>query len=366
MYIYSCVCIIIQYRNDEGVEEVKAGIVGASGYSGLELIRLLLRHPQVEIETIVSPSNVELKVEEVFPHLTNVVDKEFDSLDYDDLASKVDVVFFATPAGVSSESIPTLIENGVPCIDLSGDFRLKGEGKYEVWYKHASPPMDTLEKSVYGLTEFYSEEILTANLIANPGCYPTATLLGILPVIKQKWADQNSLIIDGKSGLSGAGRKASLSTHYSEVNENISAYKLGHHQHIPEIEEIISSQIDREVQVSFSTHLIPLTRGMMVSMYIDLHSIKQDFEIIELYQSFYEGHPFIRIMPQGKWPTTKGVAGSNYCDIGFSVDARTNRLTVISVIDNLMKGAAGQAVQNMNLRFGFPEATGLELSPQFP
>ncbi|WP_377889041.1 N-acetyl-gamma-glutamyl-phosphate reductase [Alkalihalobacillus sp. R86527] len=345
---------------------MKAAIVGASGYSGLELIRLLLNHPNINIDTIVSPSNAEVKVDQVFPHLTDIVTTKFDSLDCQKLASHVDVVFFATPAGVSSEYIPTLINLGVLCIDLSGDFRLKGEGLYEEWYKHSSPPKEMLEKAVYGLPEFYREEISTATLIANPGCYPTATLLGILPIIKEKWGDPSSLIIDGKSGLSGAGRKTNQITHFSEGNENISAYKLGKHQHIPEIEEVLSDQSDKEIQVSFSTHLIPLTRGMMCSMYIDLTEEKTSLEVIEHYSSYYKKHPFIRIMPEGKWPTTKGVAGSNYCDIGISVDSRTNRLTVISVIDNLMKGAAGQAVQNMNLRFGFPERTGLELSPIFP
>ncbi|MCA0988262.1 N-acetyl-gamma-glutamyl-phosphate reductase [Guptibacillus algicola] len=345
---------------------MKAGIVGASGYSGLELIRILLNHPNITIDTIVSPSNAEVKVEEIFPHLTDIVTIQFDSLDCQMLANRVDVVFFATPAGVSSESIPTLIDLGVLCIDLSGDFRLKGEGLYEEWYKHASPPMKTLEKAVYGLPEFYREEISTATLIANPGCYPTATLLGILPIIKQKWADPTTLIVDGKSGLSGAGRKMSQVTHYTEANENMSAYKLGKHQHIPEIEEVLRDQIDKDVQVSFSTHLIPLTRGMMCTMVIDLTEDKTSFEIIDYYRSFYKDHPFIRIMPEGKWPNTKGVSGSNYCDIGISVDSRTTRLTVISVIDNLMKGAAGQAVQNMNLRFGLQERTGLELSPIFP
>ncbi|WP_347550174.1 N-acetyl-gamma-glutamyl-phosphate reductase [Pseudalkalibacillus hwajinpoensis] len=345
---------------------MKAGIVGASGYSGLELIRLLLGHPEVEIETIVSPSNAGSKLDDIFPHLTNIQNCDFDSLDLNDLAERTDVVFFATPAGISSQSIPSLLEKGVTCIDLSGDFRLKEDGLYEEWYKHSSPPAQTLKKAVYGLSEFYPEEIASADLIANPGCYPTASLLGILPVIQQEWVDPASLIIDGKSGLSGAGRKTSIAAHFSEVNENVSAYKLGRHQHIPEIEQIISSQIGKDIQLTFSTHLIPLTRGMMCSMYINLKHEKTDREVIELYQSFYENHPFIRIMPEGKWPTPKGVAGSNYCDIGFSVDSRTNRLTVISVIDNLMKGAAGQAVQNMNLRFGYPEMLGLTLSPVFP
>ncbi|KMM38424.1 N-acetyl-gamma-glutamyl-phosphate reductase [Alkalihalobacillus macyae] len=348
------------------MELVKAGIVGASGYSGLELIRLLLGHPEVEIETIVSPSNAGFKLNEVFPHLTNIQNCEFDALDVNDLASKVDVVFFATPAGISSQSIPSLIEMGIPCIDLSGDFRLKGNGLYEEWYNHSSPPAQVLEQAVYGLSEFYPEEIANANLIANPGCYPTASLLGILPIIQQDWVDPSSLIIDGKSGLSGAGRKTSLAAHFSEVNENVSAYKLGKHQHIPEIEQLLSMQIEKEIQVTFATHLIPLTRGMMCSMYMNLLTEKTTNQVIELYQSFYENHPFIRIMPEGKWPTPKGVAGSNYCDIGFSVDDRTNRITVISVIDNLMKGAAGQAVQNMNLRFGFAETEGLMLSPVFP
>ncbi|MGB8001669.1 MAG: N-acetyl-gamma-glutamyl-phosphate reductase [Anaerobacillus sp.] len=345
---------------------MKASIVGASGYSGLELIRLLLSHPEVNINTIVSPSNVGSNVHDVFPHLTKIQVSQFEALDAEELAEESDVIFFATPAGISSQTVPTLLKKGVPMIDLSGDFRLKEGQLYEKWYNHSSPPAEALTQAVYGLSEYYSDDIATANLIANPGCYPTATLLGILPIIQEGLADPSSIIIDGKSGLSGAGRKMSLAAHYSEVNENVSAYKLGKHQHIPEIEQIISSQIDQDINVSFSTHLIPLTRGMMCSMYVNLHEEISEAEVIELYQSKYENQPFIRVMPEGKWPSTKGVSGSNYCDIGLSVDPRTKRLTVISVIDNLMKGAAGQAVQNMNLRFGFPEAAGLALSPVFP
>ncbi len=348
------------------MEIVKASIVGASGYSGLELIRLLLSHPEVEINTIVSPSNAGTNVHDVFPHLTNIQVSQFEALDTEKLAEESDVIFFATPAGVSSQSVPSLLNKGVPMIDLSGDFRLKNGGLYEKWYNHSSPPEGALAKAVYGLSEYYSEDIKSANLIANPGCYPTATLLGILPVIQKGWADPSSLIIDGKSGLSGAGRKTSLTAHYSEVNENVSAYKLGKHQHIPEIEQVISNQIGEDLKVSFSTHLVPLTRGMMCSMYVNLSHDLSEAEVIDLYQSIYEDHPFIRVMPEGKCPSTKGVSGSNYCDIGLSVDPRTNRLTIISVIDNLMKGAAGQAVQNMNLRFGYPETAGLSLSPVFP
>ena len=348
------------------MEKVKASIVGASGYSGLELIRLLLSHPEVDINTIVSPSNAGSNVHEVFPHLTNIQVSQFEPLDADVLAEESDVIFFATPAGISSQSIPTLLEKGVPMIDLSGDFRLKDGYSYEKWYNHSSPPDEALTQSIYGLSEYYSEDIKEANLIANPGCYPTATLLGILPILQEGWGDPESLIIDGKSGLSGAGRKTSLAAHYSEVNENVSAYKLGKHQHIPEIEQIISDQIDQDVKVTFSTHLVPLTRGMMCSMYVNLREEISEAEVIKLYQSNYENHPFIRVMSEGKWPSTKNVSGSNYCDIGLSVDSRTNRLTIISVIDNLMKGAAGQAVQNMNLRFGYPETAGLALSPVFP
>lgn len=345
---------------------MKASIVGASGYSGLELIRLLLSHPEVDIHTIVSPSNAGTNVHDVFPHLKNIQVSQFQALDIEVLAEESDVIFFATPAGVSSQSVPSLLNKGVPMIDLSGDFRLNNGDLYEKWYNHSSPPEEALTKAVYGLSEYYSDDIKSANLIANPGCYPTATLLGLLPIIQKGWADPSSIIIDGKSGLSGAGRKTSLAAHYSEVNENVSAYKLGKHQHIPEIEQVISNQIGEEVNVSFSTHLVPLTRGMMCSMYVNLSQDRSEAEVIDLYQSIYEDHPFIRVMPEGKWPSTKGVSGSNYCDIGLSVDPRTKRLTIISVIDNLMKGAAGQAVQNMNLRFGYPETAGLSLSPVFP
>ncbi|KGX92369.1 N-acetyl-gamma-glutamyl-phosphate reductase [Pontibacillus halophilus JSM 076056 = DSM 19796] len=345
---------------------MKVGILGGSGYGGLELIRLLLMHPYVEIEKVVSPSYAGQELSSVFPHLNQVELPSFVELDALEVAEGVDLIFFATPADVSATYIPTFHGLGVPCIDLSGGFRLRDGAVFEEWYNHASPSSELLREAVYGLTELNPEQIEHANIIANPGCYPTATLLGLLPIMKEKWLSRNSIIIDGKSGVSGAGRKVGLGTHFAEVNENISAYKVNEHQHIPEIEQVLSELVKKETRVSFTTHLIPLTRGMMCTLYVGMKESHSTAEIIALYEAYYENHPFVRIFSEGTFPTPKGVAGTNYCDIGLSVDHRTKRITIVSCIDNLMKGAAGQAVQNMNVRFGFPEKTGLVLTPVFP
>lgn len=345
---------------------MRVAIIGATGYSGVELIRLLLQHPHVEIKSVISGSQSGKELASIYPHLSSIMDHQLDNLDVDRIASEVDLVFFATPSGVSRESMPLFIDRGIKCIDISGDFRLKSGESYRKWYKHEPADSKYLEQAVYGLSEIYAEQIKGASYIANPGCYPTATLLGLIPILKNEWIQPDTIIIDGKSGVSGAGRGASLGTHYVEVNENVKAYKLGAHQHIPEIEQTLSNVSNKDIKVTFSTHLIPMTRGIMCTMYAQLTELKTAGEVIELYNEFYKEHPFVRVRPEGVWPSTKEVYGSNYCDLGFMVDERTGRLTIVSVIDNVVKGAAGQAVQNLNLQNGWDITTGLSFTPVYP
>jgi N-acetyl-gamma-glutamyl-phosphate reductase len=345
---------------------VKIAVIGATGYSGVELIRFIQQHPYVSLKTIISGSQSGQELAQIYPHLSSIIYDQLESLDIEKIAAEIDLVFFATPSGISKDSLPQFIERGIPCIDLSGDFRLKSIEAYETWYKHRSADAVYLEKAVYGLSEIFPEEIKKASLIANPGCYPTAALLGLIPALKQGWIDKNSIIIDGKTGVSGAGKQPSLATHFAETNENVKAYKLGAHQHIPEIEQVLTEVGNAPIKVTFSTHLVPMTRGIMCTIYTNLIDPKTTAEVVKLYQNFYEGHPFVRIRPEGFWPATKEVYGSNYCDLGFMSDPRTGRLTIVSVIDNVVKGAAGQAIQNMNLVNGWDVTTGLTFTPVYP
>jgi N-acetyl-gamma-glutamyl-phosphate reductase len=347
------------------VANLKVGIIGATGYSGVELIRLIQQHPNIQLSTIVSGSQSGKELAEIYPHLSSIIKSKLEPLDVEHISSEVDLVFFATPSGISKETLPLFMEREVKCIDLSGDFRLPVE-EYESWYKHEAVHPKYLEQAVYGLSEIYSENIKKAKYISNPGCYPTATLLGLIPALEAGFIQPDSIIIDGKSGVSGAGRKASLATHYVEINENVKAYKLGAHQHTPEIEQTLSDIHKDKVTVTFSTHLVPMTRGIMCTMYAALTEPKQTSEIIEHYKAFYKDQPFVRIRPEGTWPSTKEVSGSNYCDIGFMADPRTNRLTIVSVIDNVVKGASGQAIQNLNIMNGWDQQTGLSFTPIYP
>ncbi|SMQ65791.1 N-acetyl-gamma-glutamyl-phosphate reductase [Bacillus sp. OV166] len=345
---------------------MKAAIIGGTGYGSIELIRLIQKHPHLKIGSVVSNSQAGARFSDIYPHLSDIVDQPLESFDADALGENNDIVFLATPSSVSSNLVPSLLNSGVKCIDLSGDFRLRSTEEYESWYKHKPADEKYLQLASYGLSEIYAEEIKTANLIANPGCYPTATTLGLIPILKTNLADETSIIIDAKSGVSGAGRGLSLTAHYSEINENLKAYKLGAHQHIPEIEQVLSDESGSPITVTFTTHLVPMTRGIMCTMYVNLTEEISSKKIIDLYKQFYQDSHFIRVRPEGNIPSTKEVAGSNFCDIGLHVDERTNRLTIISVIDNLVKGAAGQAIQNVNLMNGWDERTGLTDIPMYP
>lgn len=344
---------------------MNVAIIGATGYSGAELFRLLHGHPHVNRCDVFSSSQDGVHVSESFPHVGSVDGAVLHKLEIEAL-SRYDAVFFATPPGVSGEWAPALVDRGVKVIDLSGDFRLKDGAVYEQWYGREAAPAEYLQKAVYGLTEWNREAVREAVLLSNPGCYPTATLLGLAPLVKEGLIQEDSIIVDAKSGVSGAGRKAGLGTHFSEVNENVKIYKVNVHQHIPEIEQTLQTWNEAMEPITFSTHLIPMTRGIMATIYAKAKQPISPNDLVDLYKTSYEGSPFIRVRKVGQFPATKEVYGSNYCDIGLAYDERTGRVTVVSVIDNLMKGAAGQAVQNFNLMMGWDEAEGLRSLPIYP
>ncbi|MDF2724928.1 MAG: N-acetyl-gamma-glutamyl-phosphate reductase [Paenibacillus sp.] len=346
--------------------KLRAAIIGSTGYGGVELIRLLLQHPQVEIASVISSSSAGALYADGYPHLSEIITDKLEAIDVEAIQGKADVVFLATPHGVSTELSPKLIEAGLKVIDVSGDLRLKQGDVYEKWYKHKPASPEFLSRSVYGLCELFAGDVKGADLIANPGCFPTATSLGLAPLLAEGWIDSSTIVCDAKTGVSGAGRGLGQMYHYSEINESTLAYKVNRHQHTPEIEQTLSRVAGHEVTITFTAHLLPMTRGILVTSYAKLTSPKTDEDVLELFRHYYEGRPFVRIRPAGKWPATKEVYGSNYCDIGVSVDTRTNRVTVISVIDNLVKGAAGQAVQNLNLMMGWDETTGLAFTPVYP
>lgn len=346
--------------------KLRVAVVGSTGYGGVELIRFLLQHPHVEITSVISSSTAGTPISEGFPHLSDILVDQLDDVDIPLIESKADLVFAATPSGVSTSLVPKLLDAGLKVIDLSGDFRFKSGTVYEEWYKLAPAEDRYLQQAVFGLAEINADLVKGASFISNPGCYPTATLLGLIPALQEGIIEHDSIIIDAKSGVSGAGRKLGLPYHYAEMNENFLAYKINKHQHIPEIEQVLSDIAGEEVVTTFTTHLVPMTRGIMCTMYAKLNGEYTEEDLIQLYRSYYDGRPFVRIRNQGKWPATKEVWGSNYCDIGFAIDARTGRLTIISVIDNVVKGAAGQAIQNLNLMMGWDETVGLEFTPVYP
>ncbi|RSD29374.1 N-acetyl-gamma-glutamyl-phosphate reductase [Mesobacillus subterraneus] len=344
---------------------MKAAIIGTTGYGGGELIRILSHHPEFTIHSIHTTRD-EKPVSEEYPHLTGIFDKVLTKIDTEKIVQEADVVFLATPSKASGKLAGAFLNKDIKVIDLSGDLRLKSPATYKKWYQHDPVDQSLLEKAVYGLSEWNKDQIREASFIANPGCYPTAVLLGLAPLLTRKMVDPRSIIIDAKSGVSGAGRSASIGTLYAELNENFKIYKVNEHQHIPEIEQQLSLWNDEELRITFSTHLIPVTRGIMATMYVELKEEWTTDRLIDLYKKVYSGHPFVRVRKKGVFPAIKEVKGSNFCDIGLHADERTGRLTIVSVIDNLMKGAAGQAVQNANIMFGLDEKAGLEMVPLYP
>lgn len=344
----------------------KISIIGATGYTGQELVRLLWGHPQAEIIGLGSQTYCGQPFSSVYPSFRGIVDITCQAADDPLLLENSDIIFLALPHGHSAAKARTALALGKRVIDLGADFRLKDVNTYSEWYKTEGPSQEELENSVYGLPEVYRGQIRQAGLVANPGCYPTTIILALGPLLKEGVIDPSLLVIDSKSGVSGAGRGTSLTTHYCEVNEDFKAYGLPGHRHTPEIEQELSLLAGRQLLITFTPHLIPVTRGMLSTIYtVPLPGTKRE-TITEIYQTYYGKEPFIRVLPAGEIPRTKWVLGTNYCDIGFSWDQRTGRLTILSVIDNLVKGASGQAVQNMNIMLGLEETLGLPRAAMYP
>ncbi|WHH58419.1 N-acetyl-gamma-glutamyl-phosphate reductase [Petroclostridium sp. X23] len=338
---------------------IKVGILGATGYAGIELVRILCRHPEVEITSIVSQSFVGKKISDVYPNLRGIVDTVCEELDAKEISTKCDVVFTALPHGASKTVIPELVQYGLKVIDLSGDFRYNDVSVYEKWYGTKHENAQLLESAVYGMPELHRDKIANADLIGNPGCYTTCSILGLIPLLANKLVDTKNIIIDAKSAVSGAGRSLGLDYHFCECTENMKAYKIATHRHTSEIEQELGIAAQEEIMVSFTPHLIPMKRGIISTMYANLKNKHTTAQLLDIYQRYYKDEFFIRIYDEGQLPETNHVAGSNFIDIGLVVDERLNRVIVVSALDNLIKGAAGQAVQNMNIMFKLDEKTGL-------
>ena len=345
---------------------IKVGIIGATGYAGQELVRILLSHKYADIVWYGSRSYIDKKYSDVFGNMFKLVDSTCLDDNMEALADEVDVIFTATPQGLCASLVNEAILNKVKIIDLSADFRIKDVSVYEQWYgiTHKSPQF--IDEAVYGLCEINREDIKKARLVANPGCYTTCSILSAYPLMKEGLIRPQSLIIDAKSGTSGAGRGAKVDNLYCEVNENIKAYGVTSHRHTPEIEEQLSYAAGEPVVINFTPHLVPMNRGILVTAYADLTADVTWQKLRSVYEKYYGGETFIRLLDENVCPQTRWVEGSNFVDINFKVDPRTHRVIIMGAIDNLVKGAAGQAVQNMNLMFGLDESEGLMLVPMFP
>ena len=350
---------------------IRAGIIGATGYAGNELVRILMGHKEVEIKWYGSRSYIDKKYAEVYQNMFEIVDDVCLDDNMDELASQVDVIFTATPQGFLAGVLTEDILNKVKIIDLSADFRIKDVSVYEKWYKIEHKTPQFIEEAVYGLCEINRDKVKGARLIANPGCYTTCSILTAYPLVKEGMIDPNTLIIDAKSGTSGAGRGAKLPNLFCEVNENMKAYGVTNHRHTPEIEEQLSYAAGKEIVVNFTPHLVPMNRGILATEYATLvkkadGSLPSYEEVKAVYDKYYAKEKFVRVLEKDICPETKWVEGSNYVDVNFKIDERTGRIVMMGALDNLVKGAAGQAVQNMNLLFGFDEAEGLNMVPMFP
>ncbi len=354
---------------------MKVGIIGATGYAGAELVRILTAHKEAEIKWYGSRSYIDQKYAEVYRNMFQIVEDVCLDDNMEALAGQVDVIFTATPQGFCASMMKEDILSKAKVIDLSADYRIKDVAVYEKWYgiKHQSPQY--IAEAVYGLCEINREEVKRARLVANPGCYTTCSILTAYPLVKEGLIDPDTLIIDAKSGTSGAGRGAKLPNLYCEVNENIKAYGVAGHRHTPEIEEQLGYAAGREILVNFTPHLVPMNRGILVTEYAALRQVRKADgsmglpsyeEIKAVYDRYYKEERFVRVLEKGVCPETKWVEGSNYVDVNFVIDERTGRIIMMGALDNLVKGAAGQAVQNMNLMFGLRECEGLEMAPMFP
>ena len=345
---------------------IKVGIIGATGYAGGELVRILMGHKDAEIKWYGSRSYVDQKYADVYRNMFQIVDAKCMDDNMEELADQVDVIFTATPQGLCASLVNEEILSKTKIIDLSADFRLKDVNVYEEWYKIEHKAPQYIDEAVYGLCEINRDLVKSARIVANPGCYTTCSILTAYPLAKEGLIDMSTLIIDAKSGTSGAGRGAKLPNLCCEVNENIKAYGVATHRHTPEIEEQLGYASGEKVVLNFTPHLVPMNRGILATEYATLKKKVTYEEVKAVYDQYYAKEKFVRVLDRDVCPETKWVEGSNYVDIGFKIDPRTNRIIMMGAIDNLVKGAAGQAVQNMNLLFGLPEDEGLELVPMFP
>lgn len=345
---------------------IKVGIIGSTGYAGQELVRILLQHKEAEIVWYGSKSYVDKKYYEVFQNMFQIVDDVCMDDNMEELAKQVDLIFTATPQGLCATLVNEDVLSRVKIIDLSADFRIKDVSTYEEWYgiTHASP--EFIKESVYGLCEINRDEIKKSRLIANPGCYPTCSILSIYPLVKEGLIDPNSIIIDAKSGVSGAGRAAKVNNLYCEVNESIKAYGVTNHRHTPEIAEQLSYAAGEDINLIFTPHLVPMNRGILVTAYANLMKDVSYEEVKAVYDKYYSKEYFVRVLDKGICPETRWVEGSNFVDVNFVIEPKTKRIIMMGAMDNVVKGAAGQAVQNMNLMFGLEETMGLQLVPMFP
>ena len=343
------------------------GIIGASGYGGVQLVRLLLEHPEVEIAYLGGDSSAGKQYGSLYPHLAHCVDLKVEKIDPQEIAERCEVVFLGLPNGLACDIAPDLIKQGCKVLDLSADYRFSDLSTYTDWYKKEREDLQTASDAVYGLPELYRKEIKSAQLIGCPGCYPTASLLALAPLLKQGLIDPATAIIDAKSGTSGGGRQAKTNMLLAEADNSLGAYGVANHRHTPEIEQICSSLARQEVRVQFTPHLIPMVRGILATVYATLRDpglVRED--LITIYNAFYRSSPFVKVLPSGVYPQTKWACGTNLAYIGIQVDSRTGRVIVLSAIDNLVKGQAGQAVQCMNLMMGWDEALGLPKLSFYP
>ncbi|MBP9865198.1 MAG: N-acetyl-gamma-glutamyl-phosphate reductase [Candidatus Omnitrophica bacterium] len=338
---------------------IRCAVVGATGFTGIELIKILVRHPGVTLTALTTRQDKAILVNDLIPVLARKSSLAIRSYTMKELLQSADLFFICLPHTEAAETAAKLYRAGKTVIDLSADARLKRAADYPIWYGYKHPVPDILRKSVYGLPEIYRKKIRNANLIANPGCYPTGAALALWPLVKQRLIQLDSIIVDAKSGVSGAGKKLSASTHFCEVAGNFKAYKVNQHQHTPEIEQTLSEQAGQKIKVTFVPHLLPIERGILSTVYVRRSKGIKPAVIAKAFQAAYDGEAFVRFRGEGVFPSIKDVAGTNFCDIGVAVDPASDRIIVISAIDNLLKGASGQAVQNMNIRFDFPEDQGL-------
>jgi N-acetyl-gamma-glutamyl-phosphate reductase len=345
---------------------LNVAICGGSGYTGGELLRILSHHPAVILKAVTSERSAGKPVVDLFPNLHTYSNLIYEPLRTEAILDKADLFFMALPHGESQKAVDFFFKKDKKVIDLSADYRLKNAETYKQWYNVEHKFQKTLKKAVYGLPELYRQKISKANLIANPGCYPTGAILGLYPAIKNRLIDIGSIIIDSKSGTSGAGRKSEIALSYCEVNEGFKAYAIATHRHTPEIEQELSVIAGKDIKVNFTPHLAPFDRGILSTIYARLAKSSDTKRMLEMYKKVYTNEPFIKVLEEGRFPNVKNVRGTNHCDIGLTVNKRTSTLIIVTAIDNLMKGASGVAVQNMNIMMGFDEKTALETSGMFP